>query len=134
MNMPSPVSLPIDDDDGEPLPAEPKRKTKPKSSKRIPAAAAGRFATLNAFADFTAGTLERSELLVWLVLFRDERHGIARTGQADIARRTRLGERTVRMAIASLRKRGLLELARRGGVRQGPSSYRLRPVEPPPTG
>jgi predicted DNA-binding transcriptional regulator len=124
--------LPIDDDDGEPLPAEPKRKPS-KNSKRIPTAAAGRFATLNAFADFTAGTLERSELLVWLVLFRDERHGIARTGQADIARRTRLGERTVRMAIASLRKRGLLEVARRGGVRQGPSSYRLRPVEPPPT-
>jgi hypothetical protein len=132
MNMPTPVSLPIPDD-GEPQAAEPKRKPS-KNSKRIPAAAAGRFATLNAFADFTAGTLERSELLVWLVLFRDERHGIARTGQADIARRTRLGERTVRMAISSLRKRGLLELARRGGVRQGPSSYRLRPVEPPPTG
>ncbi len=130
---PSPVSLPIDDDDGEPLPAEPKRKPS-KNSKRIPTAAAGRFAGLNAFIDATAGTLERSELLVWLVLFRDERHGIARTGQADIARRTRLGERTVRMAIASLRKRGLLEVARRGGVRQGPSSDRLRPVEPPPTG
>jgi predicted DNA-binding transcriptional regulator len=130
--MPTPVSLPIPDD-GEPQAAEPKRKP-PKNAKRTPTAAAGRFATLNAFVDFTAGTLERSELLVWLILFRDQRNGIARTGQADIARRTQLGERTVRMAIASLRKRGLLELARRGGVRQGPSSYRLRPVETPPKG
>lgn len=130
-NTPRPrlVNLePAEDDDDGPRPqvAEAKRRGRPRSAK----AKGGRFADLNAFVDFTAGTLERSELLVWLTLFRDCRDGIARTGQADLARRTRLAERTVRHAIHRLAKLELLEIVRRGGVSAGPSTYRLRPLLP----
>lgn len=90
-----------------------------------------RFELLNGFVDFTAGTLSRSELLVWLTLYRDTRDGIAKTGQADVARRTGLGERTVRWALGRLERRGLLVVVRRGGVQRGPSSYRVRPFEKP---
>jgi hypothetical protein len=133
-NTPRPrlVNLePAEDDDGpRPQVAEAKRRGRPRSAKAKAKAKGGRFADLNAFVDFTAGTLERSELLVWLTLFRDCRDGIARTGQADIARRTRLAERTVRHAIRRLAKLELLEIVRRGGVSAGPSTYRLRPLEP----
>jgi hypothetical protein len=46
-----------------------------------------RFQTLNLFLDVTASGLSRNELLIWLLLYRDTRDGIARTGQADLARR-----------------------------------------------
>ena len=129
-----PLALePLEDDDtprseSRSRPPDKPRRGNPRSVNRK--ATGGRFADLNTFVDFTAGTLERSELLVWVTLFRDCRDGIARTGQADLARRTRLGLRTVRRAIKSLTKRGLLEIARRGGVSVGPSTYRLRPLEP----
>lgn len=85
-----------------------------------------RFAVLNAFVDAAAGELSRSELLVWLTLYRDTRHGIACTSQADIARRSRLSERTIRYAIKRLEGRGLLTLVYRGGINRGPSKYRVR--------
>lgn len=91
-----------------------------------------RFELLNGFVDFTAGTLNRSELLVWLTLYRDSREGIARTAQADLARRTRLGERTVRWALGRLERRGLLAVVHRGGLRRGLSSYRVGPLEDKP--
>jgi len=90
-----------------------------------------RFEMLNKFADFTAGKLNRSELLVWLTLYRDTRDGIAKTGQADLARRTGLGERTVRWALDRLERRGLLVVVRQGGLRRGPSNYRVQPLEMP---
>lgn len=91
-----------------------------------------RFELLNGFVDFTAGKLNRSELLVWLTLYRDTRDELARTAQADIARRTGLGERTVRWALDRLEGRGLLAVVQRGGLRRGPSTYRVRPLEKPP--
>jgi hypothetical protein len=99
---------------------------KGKTAKRT---AGERFGVLNAFVDFTAGTLSRSELLVWLTLFRDARDGIARTAQADIARRTGLNARTVRRAIQRLARGGLLAVVHRGGIGRGPSSYRLHGTE-----
>lgn len=90
-----------------------------------------RFELLNGFVDFTAGTLSRSELLVWLTLYRDTRDDIAKTGQADVARRTGLGERTVRWAIGRLEGRGLLDVVYRGGLNRGTSTYRVRALEKP---
>src|SRR6266516_7587855 len=49
--------------------------------------AAGRFQTLNTFVDGTLRGLGRSDIGVWLVLYRDCRDGIARTSLADMARR-----------------------------------------------
>lgn len=90
---------------------------------------ADRFAVLNAFVDFTAGELTRSELLVWLVLYRDTRDGTARTAQADAARRTGLGRRTVGLALARLERRGLVKTVYRGGLNRGPSRYRVFPLD-----
>lgn len=70
--------------------------------------AAGRFAVLNAFVDFSMQDLPRAETLVWLALFRDTKaDGLARTSQADLARRAGVDVRTARRAIVGLRRRGL---------------------------
>jgi CRP-like cAMP-binding protein len=90
-----------------------------------------RFQDFNAFIDFTIAEagLSPAEALVWLVLFRDtQRDGTCRTGQGDIARRTGMGVRTVRRAIASLKCKGLLSVVNRGRPGSGPSCYRIHPV------
>ena len=79
-------------DSGKAKPAD-AREPKRKPGKRK---AGDRFAVLNAFVDCTAGRLSRGEILVWLVLYRDTRNGIAKTSQADIARRAGISDRTVR--------------------------------------
>ena len=86
-----------------------------------------RFAVLNAFVDDTAGELSRSEILVWLVLYRDTRNGIATTSQDNIARRAKLASRTVRYAIRRLVDRELLTVVYRGGINRGASKYRVSP-------
>ena len=94
-----------------------------------------RFAVLNAFVDFTAASLPRAELLVWLILFRDTKpDGLARTSQADLARRAGISARTVVRAIASLVRRGALKIVHRGGLRRGLSSYRVLPLVKPAQG
>jgi len=90
-------------------------------------AAAGRWRTFNLFIDATLRTLPRAELAVWLTLYRDARpDGLARTGQADLARRAGCNVGTVKRAVAGLARRGLLAVVRRGGIGRGPSVYRLR--------
>lgn len=109
-------------------PAEATRKAKQTKPKRKPNEQTGnRFAVLNAFVDAAAGALSRSEILVWLVLYRDTRNGIAETSQAEIARRAKLCPRTVRYAIGRLTNRGLLLLVYRGGLNRGTSKYRVSP-------
>lgn len=93
-----------------------------------------RFSILNAFLDATMRDLRRPDLAVWLVLFRDSKpNGLARTGQADISRRAGCGERTVRRALRRLEAKGLLRVFRRGGLRRGPSVYRVMPLQHFPT-
>lgn len=84
-----------------------------------------RFAVLNTFVDETAAELTRGDIMVWLVLYRDTRNGIARTGQSDIARRAGISERQVRRVIDRLEKRRLLKTVYRGGLNRGPSRYRV---------
>lgn len=88
--------------------------------------AGGRFAVLNAFVDFTLADLGRAEIAVWLVLYRDCRDGIARTGQTDLARRAGVSRRTVGRALRRLEKRGLVKIVHRGGLGRGLSRYRVR--------
>jgi hypothetical protein len=90
--------------------------------------APGRFQTLNAFVDGTLRGLSRSEMAAWLVLYRDCRDGTARTSLADMARRGGMDVRTAARAIRRLRKRGLVEVVRTGGLNRGPSTYRLNSV------
>lgn len=105
---------------------EPTAGTKPRAKGPGAGRQAGdRFATLNAFVDFTAGTLNRADLLTWLVLYRDTRDGTAATSQADIARRTGLAKRTVIYSLQRLECAGLLKRVHRGGLRRGTSRYRV---------
>jgi len=115
------VLPPMDDDaTRRPAPAKPSKAAKRK--------AAGRFAVLNTFIDFTMRDLPRAQLAVWLVLYRDARDGKARTSQVDIARRAGVDVRTVKRAIVQLERQGLLKIVHRGGLRRGPSTYRVHPL------
>jgi CRP-like cAMP-binding protein len=102
------------------------RRDRTKRKRRV---RSSRFATLNTFADATLAELTGAETKVWLILFRDVHNGVARTGQADIARRAGLTVRGVQKAIQKLEAKGLLEVVRRGRLNQGPSCYRLRAVK-----
>jgi hypothetical protein len=88
--------------------------------------ATGRFQVLNAFVDGTMAGLKRSELAVWLVLFRDARDGIACTAQEDIARRAGCARRNVNRALDRLQRLPLVEMVYRGGPDRGVSRYRVR--------
>ena len=102
--------------------------TKPKGR----GTAGQRFKVLNAFADFTIAGLDRAEIVVWLLLWRDTKpDGLARTSQADLARRGGISDRTVRRAITHLRRAGLLRVAHQGGFRRGASVYRVLPLQAP---
>lgn len=87
-----------------------------------------RFPMLNRFIDFTIRELDRNEIAVWLILFRDTREGIAATGQTDIARRAGVAARTVRRVISKLAARGLVQVVRRGSIGAGNSTYRVSPL------
>lgn len=102
--------------------------------RRLPSATRNRFAVLNAFADFTLRTLDRTSIAVWLLLWRDTKaDGLAKTSQADLARRAGISDRTARRAIDRLQRTGLLSVVHRGGLRRGVSTYRIHPLtrEPP---
>jgi hypothetical protein len=94
-----------------------------------------RFAEINGFIDFTLADLTRAAVAVWLILWRDTKpDGLARTGQADLGRRAGMSERSVRAAIDELIGAKVLKVVRRGGVRVGASTYRVRGVNPDRTG
>ncbi|MGA7698333.1 MAG: winged helix-turn-helix transcriptional regulator [Thermoguttaceae bacterium] len=88
-----------------------------------------RFAVLNTFADFTMAGLARAEIVVWLLLWRDTKpDGLARTSQADLARRAGIDVSTAKRAVARLVRRRLLTVVFRGSLRRGPSKYRVHPT------
>ena len=87
----------------------------------------GRFAVLNGFVDGIMGTLPRAAALVWVCLWRDTKpDGLARTAVTDLARRIGSDRRSVLRALRLLDDRGLLEVARRGGLGRGVSAYRVK--------
>lgn len=101
--------------------------TKTKGKKRK----SEKWAKLNAFVDVTMRGLKPAEVRVWLLLFRDLKpDGLARTGQADVARRCGLCLRSVGEAVKGLVDRGLVRVVRRGRLNGGPSVYQLRGHNP----
>jgi hypothetical protein len=94
----------------------------------------GRFQTLNTFVDFSMAELKRADLVVWLTLYRDSRDGVARTSQAQIAKRGGLTVRAVKVAVAKLAKVGLLKVVHQGGQERGISRYQVLPLTPPVAG
>lgn len=108
-------------------PMDPTPAPKPAARKR----STGRFAEINGFIDRTLATLTPSAVAVWLILWRDTKpNGFARTGQTDLARRAGCDTRTVRRALAGLEAAGLLKVVRQGRIGSGPSTYRVRGVNP----
>jgi len=92
--------------------------------------AGDRFRLLNAFVDFTLADLDRGELAVWLVLYRDSRDGVAQVSQVAIARRIGITDRAVRKAIGRLADKGLVKVVRQGRIGKGASAYRIRAIPP----
>jgi hypothetical protein len=105
------------------LPARPGNSTRASKSK---GKASERFAVLNTFTDFTLADLNRAEIAVWLVLYRDTRDGTARTSYDDIARRAGCNRRNVGRALRRLQALGVLRVVYQGGLGRGPSRYRVR--------
>src|SRR4051812_46044500 len=99
-------------------PATPLPAAKPKPPRKAP----GRFAEINGFVDCSMAHLTPSAVAVWLILWRDTKPGgLARTGQADLARRAGVTERAVRKALAELIAAKLAKVVRRGRAVAGPS-------------
>ena len=94
--------------------------------KKTPKQSGDRFPTFNRFVDITMRDLTPSERLVWFVLFRDVRDGVARVAQADVATRSGLTQSTVSLAIKRLIERRLVQVVYQGGFNQGMSIYRIR--------
>lgn len=113
----------------EPAPLRPASSTAKPRRKGANNATGSRFQVLNTFADCTLAGLSRAEMAVWLLLWRDTKpDGLARTSQVDLARRAGTNNRTARRALESLRRRGLLTVVYRGGLRRGVSKYRVLPL------
>jgi hypothetical protein len=115
---PKPLRSPVTPSKGKPA----GKRTKHSSS---------RFASINAFIDATMAGLSRTEIAVWLILWRDTKpEGTVRTSQADMARRSGVDTRTVRRALTRLNEAGLLTKVYAGGLNRGPSVYRVHAVPP----
>jgi DNA-binding transcriptional ArsR family regulator len=111
----------------EPAPSSRPHRGKPKGKPDGAKTKAGElFAVLNTFVDYTLAELNRAELAVWLVLYRDTREGTAQTSYDDLARRAGLNRRNVGRALRRLERRGLVKTVHRGGLRRGVSRYRVR--------
>lgn len=89
-------------------------------------ARAHRFETVNAFVDVALRDLNGAEAKVWLVLWRDTRHGTACVSNKELGLRAGHDERTVRRVVRSLVRSGWLEVVKRGGIGRGASVYRVR--------
>lgn len=87
-----------------------------------------RFEVLNTFVDGGMADLSRAELSVWLILFRDTKpDGTARASLDDLARRGGFDRRSASRAVGSLKNRRMLQIVKKGGLNQGPSTYRVFP-------
>ena len=86
---------------------------------------ANRFAVFNEFVDIELGKLTRSQMAVWIVLYRNVRDGSVRQSAGDIARVTQSSRRQVVRAINYLCDVGLLTVIYKGGLNKGPSRYRV---------
>lgn len=107
---------------GEELPALDKEQRKPKATKRK---AAGRFAVLNEFVDTSMADLTRSELAVWLVLYRNVRNGTVRLSAGSIGKVAGMSRRSAINAVQCLVRKGHLTIVYKGGLNRGASTYRI---------
>lgn len=88
-----------------------------------------RFAILNGFVDHGLANLKRSEIAVWLIVFRDSKpNGLARTSLSDLARRGGISRRQASRALQELIGRGVVHVIKKGVVGKA-TVYSLYPPE-----
>lgn len=87
-----------------------------------------RFKVLNTFVDCTISELSRSEIAVWLILYRDTRDGSVLISQNNIAKRAGATVRGTQKAIDKLIASGLVRVIFQGGINRGPSRYKVDPL------
>ena len=86
----------------------------------------GRFQTMNAFADLSARLVDTTAQACWWILFRETKsNGTATVSHEQIADRAGVARLTVTRALARLEDAKLLSVVKRGGWRNGPSTYRV---------
>jgi DNA-binding MarR family transcriptional regulator len=91
-----------------------------------------RFEILNTFVDQSMRALSRSELAVWLCLYRDTKpSGTVTLSLDDLAERCGLNRQTAWRAVASLKRGRLLKIVKKGGLNRGPTTYRVAPYPMP---
>lgn len=113
---------------GEELPGSDSDAPSPpkKEQRRTSRRAIGRFHQINAFCDESLAALQRVELAVWLLLWRETRpNGLARVSQADLARRAGCTDRSIRRALVRLEELGLVKTIQQGGIPRRLSTYRV---------
>ena len=110
---------------------EPTKEECKTTTHKAPKKDTSRWNELNQFIDVTMRDLPPAQKAVWLVLFRDERKGVAKSAQSDIARRCGLSRESVSRAIAELERRGLVQTLHQGGLNQGLSWYRVMALNKP---
>ena len=104
-------------------------KLEPKTPNKKPTKRDGnRWKDLNQFIDISLRELNRRQIAVWLILFRDARNGVATTSQTDIARRSGLQRPTVSTTIGELEALGLIQTMHQGGLNRGMSKYRIQSI------
>lgn len=118
-------TITADDEVGDPLQGA--EEDEPSQRRRRRRSRSARFGMLNRFVDETMSRLTDAETKVWLAMFRSATGDVVTVSQAVLAKRSGVTERSVRRAIVSLVRRGLLAVVSRGG--QGhPGRYRIAAV------
>ena len=79
----------------------------------------------NHFLDKHARTLTSAAVVVWALLWRDERDGGSRTAVSDLARRAGVSQATAQRALRLLRESGFITVRHRGYPTRGPTVYRV---------
>lgn len=85
-----------------------------------------RFGMLNAFADYGARLVDTTAQACWWILYRETKpDGLARVSHGRIAECIGRSRLTVVRAVRKLEKLKLITVVRRGGLRDGVSTYRV---------
>lgn len=85
-----------------------------------------RFQQVNNFVDIAMAELNRGEIAVFMVLWRDEHDGNIRVCQESVAERAGMQKRNCQKAIKSLISKGIIKVIRQGGLNRGPSIYQIQ--------
>jgi predicted DNA-binding transcriptional regulator len=88
-----------------------------------------RWQVFNDFVDQGLAKLSRSEIAVYLILFRDTKPtGLARTSRSELARRGGISERQASRALQALIRRGKVHIIRKPAVGKA-ALYSLYPPD-----